>query len=83
MNGLSGLNKSPQGVVVGLVQLQLPVVETVQHVQMYVASVRFVGQIQDDGETVAVAFEEVWNLQKPITGSSGWTLAGIQQVDVV
>lgn len=37
-------------------------------------------QIQDHGETVAVAFEEVWNLQKPITGSSGWTLAGIQQV---
>ena len=30
MNGLSGLNKSPQGVVVGLVQLQLPVVESVQ-----------------------------------------------------
>ena len=56
------------------------VVETVQHVQMHVASVRFVGQIQDHGETVAVAFEEVWNLQKPITGSSGWTLAGIQQV---
>jgi len=56
------------------------VIETVQHVQMHVASVRFVGQIQDHGETVAVAFEEVWNLQKPITGSSGWTLAGIQQV---
>ena len=31
MNGLSGLNKSPAGVVVGLVQLQLPVVETVEH----------------------------------------------------
>jgi len=29
MNGLSGLNKSPQGVVIGLVQLQLPVVESV------------------------------------------------------
>jgi formamidase len=28
MNGLGGLNKSPNGVVVGLVQLQLPVVET-------------------------------------------------------
>ena len=24
MSGLSGLNKSPQGVVLGLVQLQLP-----------------------------------------------------------
>lgn len=28
MSGLSGLNKTPHGVVVGLVQLQLPVVET-------------------------------------------------------
>ena len=28
MNGLGGLNKSPNGVVVGLVQLQLPVVAT-------------------------------------------------------
>ena len=28
MNGLGGLNKSKNGVVIGLVQLQLPVVET-------------------------------------------------------
>ena len=28
MNGLGGLNKSPEGVVIGLVQLQLPVIET-------------------------------------------------------
>ena len=28
MNGLGGLNKAPNGVVVGLVQLQLPVIET-------------------------------------------------------
>ncbi len=28
MNGLGGLNKAPAGVVVGLVQLQLPVIET-------------------------------------------------------
>ncbi len=28
MNGLGGLNRSPEGLVVGLVQLQLPVVET-------------------------------------------------------
>ena len=28
MSGLGGLNKSPRGVVIGLVQLQLPVVET-------------------------------------------------------
>jgi hypothetical protein len=28
MNGLGGLNKSPNGVVIGVVQLQLPVVVT-------------------------------------------------------
>ena len=28
MNGLGGLNKSPEGVVIGLVQLRLPVVVT-------------------------------------------------------
>src|SRR5216683_1264102 len=33
MNGLGGLNKSPNGVVVGLVQLQLPTVVTVDDLQ--------------------------------------------------
>ena len=33
MSGLSGLNKSPNGVVIGLVQLQLPVVETPDHLR--------------------------------------------------
>ena len=28
MSGLGGLNKSPEGVVIGLVQLKLPVVDT-------------------------------------------------------
>src|SRR5882762_494115 len=30
MSGLGGLNKSPNGVVLGMVQLQLPVVQTAQ-----------------------------------------------------
>ena len=25
------------------------------------------------------AFDEMWNLVKPVDGSSGWLLAGIQQ----
>ncbi len=32
MSGLSGLNKTPNGLVLGLVQLQLPVVETPEQV---------------------------------------------------
>ena len=31
MNGLGGLNKTPNSVVLGLVQLQLPVVNTPDH----------------------------------------------------
>ncbi len=34
MSGLGGLNKSNNGVVVGLVQLQLPVVETPEQLAM-------------------------------------------------
>ena len=35
MNGLGGLNKSPDGVVIGLVQLQLPVVVTSQDLERH------------------------------------------------
>jgi predicted lipid-binding transport protein (Tim44 family) len=44
----------------------------------YLASVRFSGTLVADGETEVV--DEVWNLGKPIDGSSGWLLAGIQQL---
>jgi predicted lipid-binding transport protein (Tim44 family) len=27
----------------------------------------------------AAAFQEVWHLQKPVSGQTGWLLAGIQQ----
>jgi len=43
------------------------------------ASVRFTGTLREDGGA-PVAFDEVWNLTKPADGSSGWLLAGIQQL---
>jgi len=43
------------------------------------ASVRFTGTMRE-GEGPSVAFDEVWNLTKPADGSSGWLLAGIQQL---
>jgi predicted lipid-binding transport protein (Tim44 family) len=43
------------------------------------ASVRFTGTLRE-GDGPAVAFDEVWNLTKPADGSSGWLLAGIQQL---
>ena len=44
------------------------------------ASVRFSGSVREAPGTPAVAFAEVWNLVKPADGSSGWLLAGIQQM---
>jgi predicted lipid-binding transport protein (Tim44 family) len=31
-------------------------------------------------DALAEPYHEVWNLAKPINGSSGWLLAGIQQL---
>jgi predicted lipid-binding transport protein (Tim44 family) len=44
------------------------------------ASVRFSGTIREEPGAAAEGFEEVWNLVKPRDGSSGWLLAGIQQM---
>ncbi len=44
------------------------------------ASVRFSGMVRETPGTQPVGFEEVWNLVKPADGSSGWLLAGIQQM---
>ena len=46
-------------------------------------SVRFTGLLREDGTVMAKDFDEVWNLTKPVDGSSGWLLAGIQQADEV
>ncbi len=44
------------------------------------ASVRFSGKVRETAAAAPADFEEVWNLVKPVDGSSGWLLAGIQQM---
>lgn len=44
------------------------------------ASVRFSGMVRESPGAAPEGFEEVWNLVKPADGSSGWLLAGIQQM---
>ena len=44
------------------------------------ASVRFSGTVRDAPRADPEAFTEVWNLVKPADGSTGWLLAGIQQM---
>lgn len=45
----------------------------------YWASVQFTGKMREDGMMMASPFSETWNLMKPVDGSKGWLLAGIQQ----
>lgn len=46
----------------------------------YLASVKFTGTIKPAPDALAEPFNEVWNLTKPVSGASGWLLAGIQQL---
>jgi predicted lipid-binding transport protein (Tim44 family) len=43
------------------------------------ASVAFTGLVREAAGVEAQPFSEVWHLAKPMDGSSGWLLAGIQQ----
>jgi predicted lipid-binding transport protein (Tim44 family) len=61
-----------------VVTLDAKVVEVVTENAHYIASVRFSGMIKEDGGQPE-HFSEMWHLQKPTNGSSGWLLAGIQQ----
>jgi predicted lipid-binding transport protein (Tim44 family) len=45
----------------------------------YRASVRFSGNLKVNGDDERL--DEVWNLSRPVDGSSGWLLAGIQQLN--
>jgi predicted lipid-binding transport protein (Tim44 family) len=44
------------------------------------ASVRFSGTVREAPGAAPEAFAEMWNLVKPADGSTGWLLAGIQQM---
>lgn len=44
----------------------------------YMASVEFSGMIREDASAGPSPFREVWNMTKPVNGSSGWLVAGVQ-----
>ena len=46
----------------------------------YLASVKFTGMIKSAPNAPAEPFAEVWNMSKPVSGNTGWVLAGIQQL---
>ena len=47
----------------------------------YLASVKFNGTIKPAQDALPEPFAEVWNMSKPLSGNSGWVLAGIQQLN--
>lgn len=62
-----------------VVAIDAEVIEVAEEPNRYVASVRFTGQIREDQGPVE-SVGEVWHLVKARSGSEGWLLAGIQQL---
>ena len=60
--------------------LNADLLEVVTEGDKHWASVRFSGTMRESPGDAPQGFEEVWNLAKPVSGSGGWQLAGIQQM---
>jgi len=60
--------------------LNADLLEVVTEGDKHWASVRFSGTVRESPGDAPTGFEEVWNLAKPVSGSHGWQLAGIQQM---
>jgi predicted lipid-binding transport protein (Tim44 family) len=74
---ISARGNSPQQTDV--VTLDAEVLEVATEGDVYVASVRFSGMIREEANAPAAPFSELWHLEKPVNGSSGWLISGIQQ----
>ena len=62
-----------------VVQLDAELLDLSNEGTRQIASVRFHGSIRESVNAAPEAFDEVWHLVKPIDGSQGWVIAGIQQ----
>ena len=62
-----------------VVTLNAEVLEVVTEGNVYVATVRFSDMIREESNAGAQPFSELWHLEKPVNGSSGWLISGIQQ----
>jgi predicted lipid-binding transport protein (Tim44 family) len=61
-----------------VVTLDAEVTDVAEEAGSYVVSVRFSGLIREDA-AAPEPFSEIWHLEKPVAGRSGWMVAGIQQ----
>ena len=63
-----------------VVTLDADLLEALTEGDTHWASVRFSGMIRESASAQPEPFQEIWNLAKPVSGNSGWVLAGIQQI---
>jgi predicted lipid-binding transport protein (Tim44 family) len=64
-----------------VVQLDAALLEVVTENNQHIASVRFHGLLREESGSTPAPFDEIWHLAKPVNGSRGWLVAGIQQID--
>lgn len=62
-----------------IVTLNAEVLDVASEDGLYVVSVRFHGLIREGAGRDAEPFSEIWHLEKPLAGRSGWIVSGIQQ----
>ncbi len=62
-----------------VVTLESEVLDVVTEGLLYIVSVRFSGLIREASDAEPQAFAEIWHLEKPLRGSTGWLVSGIQQ----
>lgn len=63
-----------------VIALEATLIEVVTEGDKHLASLSFSGSSQEGTGGAPEQFQEVWHLQKPVSGVTGWQLAGIQQV---
>jgi predicted lipid-binding transport protein (Tim44 family) len=62
-----------------IVTLEAEVLDVATEGDLYIVSVRFSGLIRETEGGEAQPLSEVWHLEKPVNGRSGWLVSGIQQ----
>lgn len=61
-----------------VLDLEADVREVAEEGNTYIVSVHFTGRVQEDGADPE-DINETWHMTKPVQGSGGWVLAGVQQ----
>lgn len=63
-----------------IISIDATLLEVATEGNLHWASVRFCGNVRESPHSAPKALNEVWNLQKPVSGETGWLLAGVQQI---